>query len=242
MTLEQFVAKRMGWSVRTARVEILSGAVTLAGSGRVGPGDRIDRFAEIRWRERVLRPRTPRIHLALHKPRGVVSATSDERLPTVLDLIDLPESDGLHLAGRLDRSSTGLVLLTNDGTWSEAVTRPQRSLAKHYLVETDRPIPLEAVSHFRTGFDFEPEGIRTRPAGLEILSPHRAHVILREGRYHQIKRMFHRLDGVRLVSLHRFRIGPIRLDPSLEPGQWRRLTGKEIESIPREPEEEAQEA
>jgi 16S rRNA pseudouridine516 synthase len=120
------------------------------------------------------------------------------------------------------------VLLSNDGPWSEALTIPGRKVGKEYLVETDRPIPHEAISLFAAGFHFATENIMTLPATLEILAPTCARVTLHEGRYHQIKRMFHRLDGIRLKSLHRVRIGSITLPDDLAPGSWRPLRLSEL--------------
>ncbi|MEM6915654.1 MAG: pseudouridine synthase [Verrucomicrobiota bacterium] len=171
-----------------------------------------------------------RHYLMFHKPVGILSATKDKNHETVLDFIDCPEKESLHLAGRLDRSSSGLILLTNDGTWSQSFTAPKRKVEKHYLVETDRPIPHSAIDAFAEGFEFQPEGIRTRPARLTLLAPCRASVTIEEGRYHQIKRMFHRINGIRLVSLHRDRIGAIHLPKSLSPGRFRPLTEAELQS------------
>lgn len=189
----------------------------------------VSRFDEVTAGGKILQQALPRLYLMFHKPAGILSATSDPVHRTVLDLIDHPDKDTLHLAGRLDRSSTGLVLLTNDGTWSESLTLPGRKVEKVYLVETNQNIPEEAVSRFAEGFHFPTEDITTLPAKLEILSPRKARVILCEGRYHQIKRMFHRIDGIRLTSLHRVQIGGISLPGDLLPGNWRFLTVPEVE-------------
>ncbi len=191
----------------------------------------VSRFDEVSVGTKILQQALPRLYVMLHKPAGILSATSDPVHRTVLDLIDHPDKDTLHLAGRLDRSSTGLVLLTNDGTWSESLTLPGRKVEKVYLVETNQDIPQEAVSRFAEGFHFSTEGITTLPAKLEILSPRKARVSLYEGRYHQIKRMFHRIDGIRLISLHRVQIGGISLPDDLAPGKWRLLTVHELQEI-----------
>ena len=193
----------------------------------------ISRFDEVSVLNEILQRAIPRLYLMLNKPAGILSATTDSQHPTVLDLIDHPNKATLHLAGRLDRSSTGLILLTNDGAWSGSLTLPGQKVEKGYLVETDRPIPPEAVVRFSEGFLFPTEGITTLPAELEILAPTRARVTLHEGRYHQIKRMFHRLDGIRLKSLHRERIGTIRLPDDLATGQWRPLSEGEIDQSQR---------
>jgi 16S rRNA pseudouridine516 synthase len=225
LKLEDLIAKRLGIGSRGARSLLLEGRVSVA--GRIVSDHRrpVSRFEEVVCDGVLVQPGTERLRLMLHKPTGILSATSDPVHRTVIDLIDHPDKDTLHLGGRLDRSSTGLVLLTNDGNWSEGLTRPGENMEKVYLVETDRPIPPEAVERFREGFHFPTEGITTQPATLELLSPCSARVVLREGRYHQIKRMFHRLDGIRLISLHRVSIGPYCLPDDLGPGQWRVIEG-----------------
>lgn len=230
LRLDRFISRELALSTRNARLHIIEGTVSVDGRPATDSGQEITRFSEVASRDRILRAGLPRLYLMFHKPAGILSATRDPKHRTVLDLIDCPDKETLHLAGRLDRSSTGLILLTNDGRWSESLTDPLRKVSKHYLVETDRPIPADAVGRFAAGFEFPTEGIVTRPARLEILAPCRASVTLEEGRYHQIKRMFHRLDGIRLVSLHRDRIGDITLPRELEPGGWRPLSPSEIAS------------
>jgi 16S rRNA pseudouridine516 synthase len=226
--LEDFISKRLQIGRRSARALILDGKVTHRGERGDDHRGEVTRFDEVTVGGKILQSSLPRLYLMLHKPAGILSATSDREHRTVLDLIDHPDKATLHLAGRLDRSSTGLILLSNDGHWTESLTSPGRKVEKSYLVETDRPIPAEAMARFAEGFPFPTEGITTLPARLEIIAPDRARVTLREGRYHQIKRMFHRLDGIRLRSLHRERIGPLTLPAELTPGQWRPLTTGEL--------------
>lgn len=228
LKLEDFIAKRLSIGRRTARARLRAGEVTVAGESTSDARREVTRFDEVTVSGETLQSSLPRLYLMLHKPGGILSATTDKTHRTVLDLIDHPDKASLHLAGRLDRSSTGLVLLSNDGSWSQSLTLPGRKVEKSYLVETDRPIPPEAEARFAAGFSFPTEGIITLPARLEILAPDRARVILHEGRYHQIKRMFHRLDGIRLRSLHRERIGPLRLPDDLPPGHWRPLDAAEL--------------
>lgn len=231
MKLEDFISKRLSLGTRSSRALFLEGKILVDGRNVRDHRFIVSRFDEIRCDGEILQRGKERLYLMLNKPVGILSATSDPEHRTVIDLIDHPDKKELHLAGRLDRSSTGLVLLTNDGTWSESLTLPGRKMAKVYFVETDRPIPPEAVDLFREGFSFATEGITTLPAGLVILSPQTARVTLHEGRYHQIKRMFHRIDGIRLRSLHREAIGGLRLPKDLPLGNWRALTTDELTSI-----------
>jgi len=231
MRLDRFIAKNQSVSERSAREWIVAEKVSVNGRPTREYLSRVNRFDQISLKAEILQRGSEVLYLMLNKPEGILSATKDDEHTTVLDLIDHPDKASLHLAGRLDRSSTGLILLTNDGNWSERLTQPGAKVAKSYLVETDRPIPKDAVESFDTGFDFPSEGIKTRPAQLTLLGPCKARVILQEGRYHQIKRMFHRIDEIKLVSLHRESIGKINLPHDLAPGASRPLTKSEIESV-----------
>lgn len=169
-------------------------------------------------------------YLMLNKPAGVVSATRDERHRTVIDLLTVPYADSLHIVGRLDFNSTGLVLLTNDGRWSRALSDPGQAITKTYRVQLEQPLSEDCVKAFAEGMYFDYEGITTRPASLKILSEFEAEVGLVEGRYHQIKRMFGRFDN-RVLGLHRLATGTLQLDPGLELGAYRELTLKELEAL-----------
>jgi 16S rRNA pseudouridine516 synthase len=187
----------------------------------------ISRFYRVEQDHLVVQPGERLLHLMLHKPAGIVSATKDAEHQTVIDLIDDPDKESLHLVGRLDRNTSGLVLLTNDGSWSKALMNPSRKVPKVYRVKTRDPIPVEAVGRFLEGFHFHTEDLVTLPAKLEILSEREARLTLHEGRYHQIKRMFHRI-GNQVTALHREQIGAIKLPENLAPGAWRFLSPAEI--------------
>ncbi len=231
MRLDRFIAKHQSVSERSARTWIVEGRAQVNGCTQSGHSTEVTRFDQIDLDDKTIQPAVERLYFMLNKPRGILSATKDNQHTTVVDLLDHPDKGSLHLAGRLDRSSTGLMILTNDGSWSDRLMQPDAKVAKSYLVETDRPIPEEAVALFDAGFEFPTEGITTRPAQLTLLGPCHARVIIHEGRYHQIKRMFHRIDEIRLVSLHRESIGEISLPDDLAIGAFRRLTRSEIKSL-----------
>ncbi len=231
MRLDRFIAKHQSVSQRSARTWIVAGRVRANGNATAEHSTEVTRFDQIDLDEKTIQPAVERLYFMLNKPKGILSATKDDQHTTVVDLTDHPEKATLHLAGRLDRSSTGLMILTNDGNWSDQLMQPDAKVPKSYLVETDRPIPEEAVELFAAGFEFPTEGITTRPAQLTLLDSCRARVIIHEGRYHQIKRMFHRIDETRLVSLHRESIGDIHLPDDLATGEFRRLNQTEIKSI-----------
>lgn len=169
--------------------------------------------------------RVGRLVLALHKPLGVVSATVDPSERTVLDL--LPEScvrAELRLAGRLDKDTTGLLILTNDGELIHKLTHPRHHVEKEYLVDYDGV--LEApVARIAEGLELE-DGTRCDPARFEPLGAQRARLVLREGKYHQVRRMVAACGG-RVTALHRARVGSYRLPEHLPAGAAVPLTAEE---------------
>ncbi|WNC67674.1 16S rRNA pseudouridine(516) synthase [Thalassotalea nanhaiensis] len=169
-------------------------------------------------------------YVMLHKPVGVVSATKDDIHKTVIDLLDFEYKDSLHIAGRLDLNSSGLLLLTNDSRWSEMLSKPDNKVAKEYHVTLANKLTVDMIPAFLNGMYFEFEDITTKPATLEILSDYVAKVELIEGKYHQIKRMFGRFRNP-VVKLHRQSIGNLQLDATLMPGESRELHPFEVQSI-----------
>jgi len=226
MRLDKWIQKHKGCGKSTARLLIASGEVIVDGVSVRDSVFDVTRFHEIHIGKEVAQ--SNRAHyIMLNKPAGCVSATSDPEHQTVIDLITEPFAGLLHLAGRLDKESTGLTILTNDGRWSRLITEPDEAIPKTYLVTTEKPILPETVEAFRAGFYFAYEDITTLPAELEILTSNSARVIIYEGKYHQVKRMFHAV-GNRVTSLHREKIGKITLDENLPLGQYRSLTDEEV--------------
>jgi 16S rRNA pseudouridine516 synthase len=227
--LDRLLAKHQSMGRNQARQRVVERRVTVDGLVVTRHNVEVSRFSRVELDGGLVREPQRILHLMLHKPLGVVSATKDAEHPTVIGLIDDPDRESLHLAGRLDRGTSGLVLLTNDGRWSKSLMNPDHKVPKVYLVETRDPIPRDAVAAFARGFHFHTEDLTTRPAELEILDGRKARLTLHEGRYHQVKRMFHRI-GNRVTALHRERIGGIILPDDLGPGEWRVLTDEEIRS------------
>lgn len=227
MKLDRLLAKHDSMGRTEARLRIVAGRVRVNGGIVTRHDLEVDRFTRVELDGETLLEPERLLHLMLNKPRGVVSATTDPEHRTVIDLIDDPDRHLLHLVGRLDRNTSGLVLLTNDGRWSKRLMAPDAKVAKVYRVETRDPIPPEAVEAFARGFYFHTEDLTTLPARLEILAEYEARLTLHEGRYHQVKRMFHRTGNL-VTALHRERIGGIGLPDSLPPGGWRPLTPEEI--------------
>ena len=226
MRLDRFLTRRGTHPCKEIARLLADGWVAVDGAVETNGLRRISCFSRIELAGEVLRAREA-VYLILHKPAGYLSATSDPQHPTVMDLIDHPLRDELHLAGRLDRASTGLLLLTNDGRWSKRVTEPLEEISKVYRVTTRDEISPETAAIFAAGIYFAYEDLTTRPAVLEILGGRDALLTIHEGRYHQVKRMFHAV-GNQVLSLHRESIGPLVLDEALPPGKFRPLGAAEV--------------
>ncbi|MGX9460792.1 16S rRNA pseudouridine(516) synthase [Shewanella sp. A14] len=227
--LDQFIARTLQISKKAVRNLLIDNKVVVDGVLVKSPDLQIDEFSHIVCNAVVLRQYQKQYYM-LNKPDGVVSATVDDKHPTALGLMTNINVDMLHIAGRLDLHSTGLLLLTNDAKWSAALMAPEHKVDKQYLVTLANPIHQDYVAAFAKGMYFEFEDITTQPAQLTILSSHQARVVLREGKYHQIKRMFGRFRNP-VVALHRVSVGDIFLDKTLLPGEFRSLTKAEVDSI-----------
>jgi len=167
------------------------------------------------------------VYLMLNKPQGYLSATSDPKEKTVLDLIDDHRHRDLHIVGRLDKYTTGIILITDDGKFTHQLTAPKYHVEKQYEVLVDKPLDPSLVEVFKKGIKID--DYVTLPAHLTIHSERSATLVIHEGKFHQVKRMF---DAFlyKVESLHRSRFGPLTLS-DLEPGSYRELTEDEYQSL-----------
>ena len=173
-------------------------------------------------------------YLMLHKPNGVVTASKDKKLPTVMDLLPKHfQSEQLYAIGRLDRDTTGLLLLTDNGPLGFQLLHPQYHVDKAYQVEVNGLLSSDHVQTFKDGIVFL-DGTVCKPAQLEILSSSpslsRATITISEGKFHQVKRMFLSV-GVKVTALKRVQFGDFTLDPDLAEGQYRPLNKEELKII-----------
>ena len=173
-------------------------------------------------------------YLMLHKPNGVVTASKDKNLPTVMDLLSPDiQSDQIYAIGRLDRDTTGLLLLTDNGPLGFQLLHPQYHVDKTYQVKVNGPLSSDHIQKFKDGIVFL-DGTLCKPAKLEILSisPIESHasITISEGKFHQVKKMFLSV-GVKVTSLKRVQFGDFTLDPELAEGQYRPLNPEELEII-----------
>jgi 16S rRNA pseudouridine516 synthase len=217
--------KKANWLIATGQVHVNDLICRMTDTD-------VDEFAVVSVNGKMVRQGHCARYLMLNKPAGYLSATEDDTHPTVLQLLPPALGQGLHIAGRLDRATTGLMILTNNGTWSRQLTLPGMGIAKVYRVTTAYPIGPDTARRFAEGIWFEYEQLTTAPAALELLEPTLARLTIYEGRYHQVKRMFH-AAGNRVVALHREQIGHLQLNRDLTEGNFRMLTGSEIEGLNR---------
>ena len=173
------------------------------------------------------------VYVMLHKPAGLLSATEDSRQATVLSLLpEYLQRRGLFPVGRLDKDTTGLLLLTDDGPLAHALLTPRYHVDKVYRARVEGRVDQGDVEALAAGLVLE-DGLHCLPAGLEPLGDgSECLVTLQEGKYHQVKRML-AARGKPVVSLHRLSMGPLVLDEGLEPGNWRFLTDRETAQLKR---------
>jgi 16S rRNA pseudouridine516 synthase len=230
MRVNRFLSNLPRFNRKQVRLLLVERRIKVDGQVVSDPHFDVREFSRVECDDEVLQAGKPPRYFMLHKPPGCVSATSDPEHATVLDLIDEPDKHELHIAGRLDFNTTGLMLITNDGSWSRRLTQPQTKLPKIYYVETEQDIGPEYAQTFAQGLYFAFEDLTTQPAELLVLGPKSARLSIVEGRYHQVKRMFGHFDN-KVLHLHRERMGPLVLDEALAPGEYRPLTAEEIQHI-----------
>ena len=170
------------------------------------------------------------VYIVMNKPKGYITATRDNNQETVIDLLD---EDYLIYdifpVGRLDKDTTGLLILTNDGTFSHEIVSPRKDHIKVYEADIDKDITDKMIKGFENGVKLE-DGTLCKSAKLEIIESRKAKVTITEGKYHQVKRMFEAFDSS-VLELKRIQIGSFCLPDDIEEGDYRELTDEEIELI-----------
>ena len=231
--LDKILSGTGRWSRREVKDLVKAGRVTADGAVVARPEDKFDREAvELRVDGEAVDGERY-CYLMIHKPGGVLSATEDPKQPTVLDLLPPHlRRVGLFPVGRLDKDTEGLLLLTNDGPLGHRLLAPKKHVDKVYFVRVEGRLDQEDRRAFRTGMVLG-DGLRCLPAELEVLEPPDTGLVtLREGKYHQVKRML-ASRGKPVTYLKRLSMGPLRLDPELAPGAWRPLTQGERQELER---------
>lgn len=228
--LDKLLSDTGAWSRKEARELIRSGSVTVDGVAVTAADRKVDPSASavtaagrpVNWQQHV--------YYLLHKPEGFLTATEDGKGPTVLDLVPPAlRRPGLAPVGRLDKDTTGLLLLTDDGAMNHALCSPRRHVDKVYLAQVEGEGTDEDCAAFAAGLTLG-DGTRCLPARLENLGPGLCRVTVREGKYHQVKRML-AARGLPVRRLKRLSMGPLSLEDSLKEGQVRPLSAEELEKL-----------
>lgn len=227
MRLDKFICKSTEFSLTDALVLIENRRVAVNGTVAIEASYQVHKNNVVTLDGELLTPRKSR-YFVLHKPIDMICSNVDEKYPSVLNLLDVDRVSELHIAGRLDADTTGLVLVTDDGHWSFNLTSPKNRCEKVYKVLLSRPISADAAERFLEGVMLQGEVKPTLPAKLHIIDPYNVLLTLTEGRFHQVKRMFAAV-GNRVKLLHRQQIGNLELD--VDVGHWRSLTQAEIEAL-----------
>ena len=242
MRLDKFICKSTELTRNEAKKLLKGGEVRVNGDVSKNAAMQVHENNDITIDGQTLTARTSRYYI-LHKMVDSICSNVDEVYPSVLNFIDVDKAFDLHIAGRLDADTTGLVLITDDGRWSHNVISPKKECKKTYRVWLRNPISIEKsvklIEQFKEGIQLQGESSLTRPAILELVTGNGIYtkeaaqetnevlLTITEGKYHQVKRMFAAV-GNRVVGLHREQIGAIELG-DLAPGEWRSLTQTEID-------------
>lgn len=214
---------RLG-NAKQCKTMIKHGMISINGKKVCDPLYQVVDSDTIKYQDRVLNSQ-PFIYIMLHKPKGYICANRDKKEKCVVELID--DKDCFCL-GRLDKNTTGLLILTNDKTLKKLLL-PDNHVKKTYMVVTKEVLLPEIIQQFRQGIIID-RNIQCLPADIRIVDQHLCMVTIEEGRYHQIKKMFLSVNN-QVVSLHRHSFGPIVLDSQVKPGNWRYLTFSEREKL-----------
>ena len=229
--LDKLLSSTGHWSRKEVKELVKQGRVSVNGVKANKPEDKCDPAqAEVRVDGKLV-DCAPFVYLMLHKPAGLLSATEDKKQKTVIDL--LPEHlqrRGLFPVGRLDKDTEGLLVLTDDGAMAHELLSPKKHVDKVYYAEVEGVLDQEDVVALKDGMTLA-DGLECLPAGLEILEGgSRCHVTLREGKYHQVKRML-AARGKPVQYLKRLSMGGLKLDEGLKKGEWRPLTAAELTAL-----------
>ena len=228
--LDKLLAGTGKWSRREVKALVRQGLVRVDGRLAASAEDKLDPAAAIITVAGETISLCRFTYVMLHKPAGVLTATEDRKQPTVLDLLP-PELRRIGLApvGRLDKDTEGLLLLTNDGELAHRLLSPKYHVEKRYFARVDGELSAADMEAFARGMTLG-DGLECLPAGLEVLPDRVCIVTLREGKFHQVKRML-AARGAPVLYLKRLSMGPLTLDDSLAAGAYRLLRAEEISAL-----------
>lgn len=227
--LDKIISKCMNISRSDASKKIRSGEIEVDSETKKDPSEKFDENMSVFSSGGIVLSYNKFIYIMMNKPEGVISASEGKDETTVIDI--LPEKikrNGLFPAGRLDRNTTGFCLITDDGMFAHEILSPKRHVEKEYVFETDNPISKENLEKIRKGISTG--GSVFRPCEINETGVRTYDIILKEGKYHEIKKMAH-FAGAEVIKLKRIRIGSLFLDENLKPGDARILKREEVLKI-----------
>lgn len=226
--LDKLISDKLNLTRSRAKALIKSGGVTVNGTAVLSCDYKCRDDDTVSANGKVLDTRQF-VYIMMNKPAGVISASDGKGDKTVLDLLpDEMRRKGLFPAGRLDKDTTGFALITDDGNFAHRILSPKSHIPKTYIATLDKPIDDAVIRDFENGMTLGEEMLL--PARLIPLSDNTAEIEIRQGIYHQIKRMFQK-HGITVTALTRTKMGALSLDENLEPGACRYLTLAEVDKI-----------
>ena len=225
MRLDKFICKSTELTRNEAKQLLKTGKVKVNGEMSKNGAMQVHENNDITVEGQSLTARESR-YIMLHKPLDTICSNVDEGYPSIFHLIDVDKAFDLHVAGRLDADTTGLVFVTDDGRWSHNIISPKKHCEKTYRVFLRDNLKEGSAEKFAQGVQLQGESTLTKPAKLIVLSEKEVLLTITEGKYHQVKRMFAAI-GNKVVGLHREQIGNVKLT-GLALGKWRYLSEEEV--------------
>lgn len=224
--LDKYLSNLQFGSRSQIKIDIKKGAVKVNGVTAVNGDQKIDELHDQITYKDHLCSYEKFVYFMLNKPTDCVSATKDNVSETVMAILKEEARDDLFPVGRLDKDTEGLLLITNDGELAHALLSPKKHVAKTYYAALRTPLSGEDIAHLEEGVDIGEKNL-TLPAKIKILEDTAIEITISEGKFHQIKRMLHAVDN-EVLSLKRLAMGSLKLDETLKPGEFRRLSETEI--------------
>ena len=229
MRLDKYISNATDLSRSKVKRFIKSGLVHVDNELKTNPGIKILPSQQVDLDGSTIVSNLHR-YFMLNKPAGYVSVSKDHNHPTAISLIYEHRNEQLQIAGRLDIDTTGLLIITDDGSWNHRLTSPKSNCRKLYKVTLSDPIGTSYKNQLATGVLLEGEKHKCLPAEMDQIDAHSLTLSIKEGKYHQVKRMFAAL-GNKVQKLHRYQIGDIVLDQDLSEGEYRPLSRTEVDCI-----------
>ncbi|MCL2397277.1 MAG: rRNA pseudouridine synthase [Defluviitaleaceae bacterium] len=230
MRIDKLISQWGFGSRKEVKTILKQGAVTVDGHVVTRPETRIDPEVSVIYVGDELIEYEKYVYIMMNKPDGVISATYDEEDNTVIDLLeDKYQWMSLFPVGRLDKDTTGLIILTNDGGFAHRALSPKKHVEKVYVAQLDKEIGEKEIGVFAAGVMLD-DGYRCMSAVLEGLTDNYAKITIKEGKFHQVKRMFAAV-GIDVLALKRIAFAGIDLDEGMATGEYRRLNENEMNIV-----------